>query len=319
MSSDITPIIIVKKVRKKKKDHHGGSWKIAYADFVTAMMAFFMLMWLLSLLNKYQLQGVSAYFQKPLSDIFVGSKNSDHYKVKTDEKIDKSTKASSASSKVAQTHKELNYAAKVDLSAQKMKAAAVNTAIKAQAEAHEKKDDSLSTSKAHEHSKDSLKELQNIKRNLQISLETNPSLKEYKDNISFEIVDDGVKVSLHDSAKHPMFSLGKADFHNYAKHIINWLCDQFNTIPKQIVIIGHTDANQYDDQAAYTNWELSTDRANAVRRLLIAGGMKANKIIRIEGAADVSLEDVNHAESPVNRRVEVIILKDEAAKRIAAQ
>lgn len=308
MSSDNSPIIIIKKIKKRKKEHHGGSWKIAYADFVTAMMAFFMLLWLLSLLNKYQLQGVSAYFQKPLSDIFVGSKNAEHYKIPPKEKIVEKNKAMSADAKVRVSDKKLQ-----------------NAAVKAEAEnskdADKKKEDtpSKSTDSKKSDFKQQQLEMLQIKKRLEIALKNNSSLGQFKDNLSFEIVDDGIKVSLHDSKKNPMFSLGKANFHNYARHIITWLSGEFNHIPKKIVITGHTDAWQYDDKSNYTNWELSTDRANAVRRLLIAGGMDPDKIIRVEGAADVSLQDNKNGDNPINRRVEVIILTNDAANRLKNQ
>jgi len=309
MSSENSPIIIIKKIKKGKKEHHGGSWKIAYADFVTAMMAFFMLLWLLSLLNKYQLQGVSAYFQKPLSDIFVGSKNAEHYKIPPKEKIKEQDKGKAQSAD-----------AKVKVSAKKLQNAAVEAAAESSKDVDKKKEDASSKSVDQQKmNKKELKEMQAIKKKLEIALKNNSSLGQFKDNLSFQIVDDGIKISLHDSKKNPMFSLGKANFHNYAKHIIFWLSGEFNHLPKKIVITGHTDAWQYYEKASYTNWELSTDRANAVRRLLIAGGMDPAKIIRVEGAADVSLQDIKNGDNPVNRRVEVIILTDDAAKRITNQ
>jgi chemotaxis protein MotB len=321
MSDENQPIIIIKKIKKSKKDSHGGSWKIAYADFVTAMMAFFMLLWLLSLLNKYQLQGVSAYFQKPLSDIFVGSKNAEHYKRPNKEKIIKNNKSISASANVDTTKNKLRNSAatsstqtKADQNTKKE-----DTSIKAKEDNASKVNDDKNKSKEEKNKNDATAEMLKIKKQLEISLQNNSALKQFKDNLSFEIVDDGVKVSLHDSKNNPMFPLGKADFENYAKPVINWLSGEFNKIPKQIVIIGHTDAYQYDTFAPYTNWELSTDRANAVRRLLIGSGMKPNKIIRVQGAADVSLEDEKNGDNPVNRRVEVIILTPEAAKRMIKQ
>lgn len=312
MSSDNAPIIIIKKIKKGKKEHHGGSWKIAYADFVTAMMAFFMLLWLLSLLNKYQLQGVSAYFQKPLSDIFVGSKNEEHYKTPTKEKKSVHNKGSSGS-------------ADLDVPVEKLQDAVVKTNVKVKAgvdtkDMGKKTDDSMGKSKDDASNKGGQNTtMEQIKRKLEISLQNNAALKQFKDNLSFEIVDDGVKVSLHDSKNNPMFSLGKANFQNYAKNIVTWLSGEFNHIPKKIVITGHTDAYQYDEKAAYTNWELSTDRANAVRRLLIHNGMAPAKIIRVEGAADVSLQDKKNGDSAINRRVEIIILTDDAANRIKNQ
>lgn len=307
MSGDNKQIIIVKKISKNKKEHHGGSWKIAYADFVTAMMAFFMLLWLLSLLNKYQLQGVAAYFQKPLKDIFVGSKNSEQYKNQTD-------------SKTIQIKKDIGGAANSDIKDDNTSKKTVKMESKSANDVDKKKADETqkSTTENKVEKKDAKKEMERIKQKLQISLQNNSKVQAMKDNLSFALVKDGVKVSLHDSSKNQMFSLGKPDFKNYAKPIIAWLSHEFNTIPKKIIIVGHTDAYQYEVNAKYTNWELSTDRANTVRHLLITEGMDANKIIRVEGAADVSLLD-KAGDNPINRRVEIIVLTDEAAKRYRDQ
>ena len=306
MSDDKQPIIIIKKISKNKKEHHGGSWKIAYADFVTAMMAFFMLLWLLSLLNKYQLQGISAYFQKPLKDIFVGSKNAEQYKNQTD-------------SKTIQIKKDIGGAANSDLKDDNTSKKTVKMESKSAKDVDKNKDEAPKPTPKNKVEKKGIdKEMERIKQKLQISLQNNSKVQAMKDNLSFALVKDGVKVSLHDSTQNQMFSLGKPDFQNYAKPVISWLSHEFNAIPKKIIIVGHTDAYQYEENAKYTNWELSTDRANTVRHLLIVEGMDASKIIRVEGAADVSLLD-KEGDNPINRRVEIIVLTDEAAKRYRDQ
>lgn len=313
MSHDEQPIIVIKKINKSKQAHHGGAWKIAYADFVTAMMAFFMLLWLLSLLNKFQLQGVSAYFQKPLSDLFVGSKNSEQYKNQVEQKVLKIKKAvgGEANSKLPDS-KQDNPAVKSSASsAHDGKDKGKGKGEQASSSAVINKDKPATDSEKQEKEK--------IKRQLEISLQNNSKVQAMKDNLSFDVVKDGVKISLHDSENNQMFALGKADFKNYARDVVTWLSHEFNKVPKKIIIIGHTDAYPYDNKAKYSNWELSTDRANAVRYLLIADGMDDKKIIRVEGAAAVSLKDEKNGDNPINRRVEIIVLTDEAAQRIIDQ
>ncbi|MDP1603561.1 MAG: flagellar motor protein MotB [Legionella sp.] len=305
MTQENQPIIVIKKINKSKKEHHGGSWKIAYADFVTAMMAFFMLLWLLSLLNKYQLQGISAYFKKPLSDVFVGSKNAEQYKNQNDHKVIeiKSDVGGGANSDLKQD-KKMNVSANPEAAKDKNEKSKDSSADTAKDKASQAKAQSTNQEK------------EQIKAKLELALQKNVKASAFKDNLSFEVVKDGVKVSLHDSTKNQMFSLGKADFKNYTKNIVDWLSKEFNHIPKKIIIIGHTDTYPYDVKAQYTNWELSTDRANAVRRLLILRGMDPAKIIRVEGAASVSLLDDKNGDNPINRRVEIIVLTDEAAQRL---
>ncbi len=298
MSDIRPPTIIIKRIKKNKPEHHGGAWKIAYADFVTAMMAFFMLLWLLSLLNKYQLQGISAYFQKPLKDVFVGSKNADDHK------------------KTVQETREINKNKGNSTPVLKEKHAGVLVPVlpvvkpKQQRPAFEKDKDS-------NHIKGDIdKEMHDIKKQLDVSLKNNPAIYAYREHLSFEIAEDGVKVLIKDIENEPMFSLGRADFQNYSKKILQWLSSEFNAIPKKIFILGYTDSIPYKQNASYTNWELSVDRANATRRMLIQHGMSPDKVIRIAGSANLALLDKKREYNSVNRRIEIIILTDTAAKKI---
>jgi chemotaxis protein MotB len=325
MSDDSQQIIIIKKINKGKKEQHGGSWKIAYADFVTAMMAFFMLLWLLSLLNKYQLQGIAAYFQKPLTDIFVGSKNAEQYKnqtnaktIKIEQDIGGSANSNIKDKKSTQPAVKSEQTQPADVKPTQSESKS-ESQVKSEAMQKQVADKAMGAAKQKIDQNEQDKESKKIKRKLEISLQNNTKVSGFKENLNFEVTHDGVKVSLHDSSKNEMFSLGRPDFKNYARQIISWLSNEFNDIPKKIIIIGHTDAYQYDPNAKYSNWELSTDRANAVRYLLIEDGMNASKIIRVEGAADVSLLDRKNGDNPLNRRVEIIVLTDEAAQRIMDQ
>lgn len=311
MSGENLQPIIIKKITKRKKEHHGGAWKIAYADFVTAMMAFFMLLWLLSLLNKYQLQGVSAYFQKPLSDIFVGSKNAENFKNQSKDKA-KEVKNELGGKVKADTSNTVDKAT-IEESPEPVK----NHTKKDENSAKEKESKQVNGEQKNKQETNNVNyQMEKLKRQFEISLQNNSKLTAFKDNLTFEIVDDGLKISLHDSENNQMFSLGKADFQHYARNIIMWLSTEFNKVPKKIAIIGHTDEYQYDVLAKYTNWELSTDRANVVRHLLILDGMKPDKIIRVSGAGDTNLQDKKNGKSPINRRVEIIILRNKAAKKM---
>ena len=271
MSESSNPTILVNIVKKNKQPHHGGAWKIAYADFVTAMMAFFMLMWLLSMLNKYELQGVSSYFQKPLKDMFIGARNLN------DNASFIPPVPNKLSPKVQPITLEKNPLEK------------------------------------------NRSEMKQIKSELEASLNKDPELNAFKKHLDFQLMDDGVKIVVHDLSDAPMFLLGKTDLQHYAKLIFHWLGTEFNKIPKKIVIMGFTDSLDYKKNAAYTNWELSVDRANATRRLLVQDGMDEDKIIRISGAADMGLLDKSKGDNPVNRRIEIIILTDKAAKKIMSQ
>lgn len=280
-------IIIIKKTIKKAA-HHGGSWKIAYADFVTAMMAFFLLMWLLSMLNKFQLMGISSYFKKPLKEVFVENKKNDN-EVKKIPK-DQTKKYHAASNQPTPSH-NIHPAAQEKL----QKTTPMNVISKDLKEASN---------------------IQNLKEHLESSLENNKDLAKYKEQLDFTIVKDGLKISLRDLENKPMFSLGKTDFESYAKPILNWLGNEIKKSNCKIMIIGFTDTYQYDKNNEYSNWELSADRANATRRILIKYGVDSQQVIRIAGAADSVLLDKKFGGDPTNRRIEIILLNQKAVNKL---
>lgn len=276
MSDEEKKVYIIKRVKKVKKGgHHGGSWKIAYADFVTAMMTFFLLMWLLSLLNKYQIAGISEYFRKPLKDAF---------------------KFESFEKKMDKADQKPN---KIDQKPQ-----------------HDKTSQGVTSSPNKAPQIDKIQQLQQLKQSLENKLEKDPELRQFKNQLNFIVTADGLKIELRDLKDKPMFSTGKADFEKYASHIVSWLSEQLNTYPNQIVIIGHTDGAQYQGNE-YTNWELSADRANATRRVLIKAGMNQEKILRVIGVGDRDLLDVKNPVNPSNRRIEIIVLSNDAMKKMS--
>lgn len=265
------PIIIIKRIKRKAHNkHHGGSWKIAYADFVTAMMTFFLLMWLLSMLNKYQLQGISDYFKRPIKTIIVQQDTTSTQSIKT----------------------EQSETSKMPPKPQSTLAAAIKSLPK------EEQDKRAS---------------ERIKADLERQLEKNPQLSQYKNMLNFVVTAQGLKIQIHDLENKAMFSTGKTDFSNYASMIIDWLASTLNTYPNRVMIVGHTDNKPYKNDPAYSNWELSADRANATRRELISHGMQPDKIVRIVGEADANkLKTAVDGSDPANRRIDIIILNDKA-------
>jgi chemotaxis protein MotB len=263
---------VIKKVKKiHKGGHHGGAWKIAYADFVTAMMAFFLLMWLLALMNKSQLTGFADYFKKPITEAFTRDNHSTGHEKDAAQEKPKPTKD------------------------------------------HELKklDPGQGVGKT-----TTLSEAQNLKDKLEKDLEKNPILKQYKNLLSFVVTADGLKIVLREMENKPMFSNGKTDFQDYSKAIVGWLSQELNTYPNNLEIIGHTDAAQFHGENGYSNWELSADRANATRRELIKNGMHDDKILRIIGIGDKDLLKKEDGMDPSNRRIEIVVLSDEATKAI---
>jgi chemotaxis protein MotB len=162
-------------------------------------------------------------------------------------------------------------------------------------------------------------ELADLRLKLLESIKNHPDLKKYQNNLDFKVMADGLKIDLRSLEGQPMFTIGKADFESYAKNIIKWLSQELANNSKKISIIGHTDSQPYIKNDPYTNWELSVDRANNVRRYLIEYGMNKDKIIRVQGASDKNLYDKKDAFSPKNRRIEIIVLSDGATERLLEQ
>lgn len=160
-----------------------------------------------------------------------------------------------------------------------------------------------------------LAQLQAVKKDMEAKLASVPELKQFKNQLNFIITADGLKIQLHDLENKSMFSTGKADFAKYSGQVISWLSKELNNYPNQVVIIGHTDTADYPNEK-YTNWELSADRANATRRELIKYGMDPEKIYRVVGMGEKELLDKNKGLNPSNRRIEILILSDDALKRL---
>jgi chemotaxis protein MotB len=277
MHDDKTTRYVIKRIKKIHAKHHGGAWKIAYADFITAMMAFFLLMWLLSLLNKYQLQGISNYFKKPLKDAFTQQDNISHKStipkpIITGAPSDKNFNANSASKQAPKPNEGTETTS------------------------------------------------EQIKEELEASLASDPQMAEYKNLLNFVVTNDGLKIELRDLENKPMFTQGKTDFQVYANKVLSWLGNALNNYPNRVMIVGHTDSIAYrgagDD---YSNWELSSDRANATRRSLVKSGMDSQKVIRIVGVADNELLDKTKTDDASNRRIEIIVLSAEASKKIRSE
>jgi chemotaxis protein MotB len=294
MSEPEKPVVIVIKRITKKNAHHGGSWKIAYADFVTAMMAFFMLMWMLSMLNKYQLQGISNYFKRPMKEIFV-----EHTQIP--KKATDSTEKSELPPTNAKPENKSGATDRKDKNAKSLQELKDKQSPPMQTKAEEKA------------------ELEKLKKTIEDSLIANPKINQYKELLNFKVTDDGLKVEINSLKNKPMFSKGKTDFEKYASQIMQWLTNELNKSQRKITIIGHTDTDVYSGSQKYSNWELSADRANATRRLLIKSGMAKKRFIRVQGAGSSVLLLKNDGRNPANRRIEIIILSNEATARLLSE
>ena len=271
--------IVIKRIKKVAGGHHGGAWKIAYADFVTAMMAFFLLMWLLGSSTKSQLEGISEYFKTPLKVAMTGG------------------------SSVGETSSILKGGG-TDLTRQH-----------GEVKKGEIKDD-IQAKKIIKERVERIK-LEGLKKKIEEAVENNPSLKKFSNQLLLDITSDGLRIQIVDEQNRPMFALGKAELQPYTKTILREIGKMLNDVENKISLSGHTDAKPFPSgDKGYSNWELSADRANASRRELIIGGMDTNKVLQVIGLSSAVLFDKTEPLNPINRRISIVVMNEKAEKAI---
>ena len=274
--------IIVKKIKKSAGGHHGGAWKIAYADFVTAMMAFFLLMWLLGSSSKAQLEGISEYFKTPLKVALMGGSS-----VGASDTLIKGGGGKDMTKKQGQVKP-------VDGPKGKEKSVDIKDAKQALEKAEAAK-------------------LEELKAKIEKAIEDSPTLSKFKKQLLMDITSEGLRIQIVDEQNRAMFASSKAEMEPYAQKILQEIGTMLNGVTNKISLSGHTDAVPYPSgEKAYSNWELSSDRANASRRELIAGGMDETKLLRVVGLASASLFDKENPLNPSNRRISIIVMNKQA-------
>ena len=276
--------IVVKRVKKVVGMAHGGAWKIAYADFVTAMMAFFLLMWLLGSVTAGDLKGISEYFKTPLKVALQGGAGSG----------DSSSILQGGGQDLTRASGQVKYG---DLPPEK-KIINIKASSQAIARAERKKE---------------LEKLKELKASIEKAIDSSPKLQQFKKQILIDITTEGLRIQIVDEKNRPMFQIGSAELEPYTREILHEIGKMLNEVPNKVSISGHTDAAIYGGGAReYSNWELSADRANASRRELIAGGMAEEKIVRVVGLSSAVLFTKEDPLNPVNRRISMIVMNKKA-------
>ena len=276
--------LVIKRVKKSAARHHGGAWKIAYADFVTAMMAFFLLMWLLGSATQGDLEGIAEYFKTPLKVAFAGGSS----------RSDSSSVIKGGGRDLTRRESQIK---KGDIEEQKK---TINLkAAEAELERVE------------------LSRLKELKKKLERAIDANPVLRQFQKQLMVDITTEGLRVQIVDEQNRPMFASGKAELQHYARDILREIGKALNEVPNRISLSGHTDAAPYPSgEKGYSNWELSADRANASRRELIVGGMSESKMLRVVGLSSAVLFDKADPFNPVNRRISIIVMNKKAEEAI---
>lgn len=276
MSDDSSRPIVIKRIKKGGAASHGGAWKIAYADFVTAMMAFFLLMWLLGSTAKGDLEGIAEFFQNPLKLASSGGSG-----------------VGDASSIIKGGGKDLTR------SSGQVKQGDIEA---------EQKRLSIKEKKL-EFERRERQALEQLKGRIEKLIEDSPQLRQFKNQLLLDITTEGLRIQIVDEQNRPMFDLASDQLKPYTQDILREIGAVLNEVPNRLSLAGHTDAAQFSGGAkGFSNWELSANRANSSRREMVVGGLDDHKVLRVVGLSSSVLFDPNDPLNPVNRRISIVVL-----------
>ncbi|MFN7836145.1 MAG: flagellar motor protein MotB [Burkholderiaceae bacterium] len=285
-SKEERPLIVIKKIKKGGHGHHGGAWKIAYADFVTAMMAFFLLMWLLGSSTQGDLKGISDFFNTPLKVALMGGKGTGGSSSVTEGGgKDITRSAGQVRRNPAEEHKPLSLK-NAEFEVQKADA----------------------------------KKLEKVKQEIEQRMDVSTTMKQFKEQIKLDITQEGLRIQIVDDQNRPMFDSGRAELKDYMKNILNEITKVLNDVENKLTISGHTDAMPYSNgERGYSNWELSADRANACRRQMLSAGLDDRKMLRVVGLASSLPLIQDDPMDPTNRRITIIVMNKRAEQAFLTQ
>ena len=277
-------LLVIRRVKRGHGGgHHGGAWKVAYADFVTAMMAFFLVMWLVGTTTKVQKGAIAEYFKNP-------SMQAGHSMVPS-QSMGPGGEANSLVQLSAVTTPSSG-----DNGTQLSKPEMTPSEIEKAAREQEKK------------------QLEALMQDLREAIDKSQALQPFKDQLLLDITPEGLRIQIVDKQSRPMFDTGSTTLKPYTGDILHELASFLNSVPNKVSLSGHTDTAPYAGGDGYSNWELSSGRANAARRALVAGGMHENKVALVVGLADSVLFDKSDPRNPINRRISIVVMNKAAEK-----
>jgi chemotaxis protein MotB len=276
--------IIVKRIKKGGHAAHGGAWKIAYADFVTAMMAFFLMMWLIGSTTEGDRKGIADYFTSPLKLSMLGGGSG----------------SGDSSSVVKGGGQDLSR------SGGQVKRGDVEAPTRAV---------NLQALKA-EQARAERARLEQLKEELERKISASPKLDALKSQIRLDMTRDGLRIQIVDANNRPMFASGSAVVQPYMRDLLREIGAILTEVPNRLTLEGHTDSMPFvGGGQGYSNWELSADRANASRRELAAGGLTEARVLRVQGLSASVPFDRDDPSGPVNRRISIIVMNRDAEDR----
>jgi chemotaxis protein MotB len=296
------PIVIVKRYKRGGSGHHGGAWKVAYADFVTAMMAFFLVMWLVTAVSKEQRAAIFDYFKNPSMEPGKSVKPAPGM-----------AGPGGASTSPINLHGGLDAPRVVQLMVQPGIGAPVS-AVKESTLTPKLTDDQQLALARQSVDAAERKQLESLMDDLKKAIDSSQALAPFKDQLLLDITPEGLRIQIVDQQNRPMFDIGSAHLKPYTQGILTELAKYLNTVPNRLSLTGHTDATPYAGGSGRTNWDLSADRANAARRALEAAGLSTDKTARVVGLSSSVLFDRVDGRDPINRRISIIVMTHQAER-----
>jgi len=275
----VRPIIVRKIIEAPHGGHHGGAWKVAYADFVTAMMAFFLLMWLLGATTEKQRKALADYFAPTLVAHQTESAGSNGF-----------------------------FGGDAIVAADKYPHKAAQTGTRAMTIPRDAKGGPKEASG----SQTDTQRFNALQRSIKFRVEQNKALKALAGSIRFTETRDGLRIDLVDEANYSMFASGTDRLTPQAMALLAEVAEVVRDVPNGITIRGHTDSAAWTVDPAMNNWRLSVARAETTRRILMMKEIEPFRIVRIEGVADREPYDPQDRMNPNNRRISLTLTWSDA-------
>ena len=297
--------IIVKKI-KKGGGHHGGAWKVAYADFVTAMMAFFLLLWLLNVTTSEQKMGIADYFDPnpKISDGKSGAGGVMGGLTVTPEGA------------MTSTQNPLMQMQTQNISNPALRPGRDPGQSKTKGEGKTDREIKVEAAKERRRFAEQ-KKFEDAQRKIQKTMEATPELKALAKNLLVDTTPEGLRIQVIDQDGESMFALGSAQMYEKTRKLMAAVAEIIKEMPNEISVRGHTDGVPYGAEASYTNWELSSDRANATRRELLKSDIGDERLNNVVGKADTEHLFPEDPTDDRNRRISIVLLKEELTNKNA--
>jgi chemotaxis protein MotB len=311
--------------------HHGGAWKVAYADFMTAMMAFFLMLWILAASDEEKLHGLADYFTPSLSEstgrgeglldgkvlgpdgVMSGSEGPD-----TGGKVELPSFGQENPLAVFDSRLRDQMQPEVVVEYESAPQDGADTAHKTPAEKKAAEQAAAEQARIEQQRQEREARLDALEKEVSQAIDAQPELKDFADNVRFDRTPEGLRVQIVDQEGRSMFASGSAQIEDKTRELIRIIAASIADMPHPLVISGHTDAVPYSRRAGYSNWELSADRANATRRVMIAAGVSPSRVARISGLADTEPLNAADPRAPENRRISVLLEYPDPALPAAA-